>query len=215
VVYIGRYIVGITGASGSIYAVRLVEELLRLGHEVHTVITHNGHKVMDYELEPGNAGLAGMSGGGLGGTPDRGPDGGSAVKPVGRLIIHDVDDLFAPIASGSFRIDGMAVVPCSMATLGELAAGISKNLLGRAADVSLKERRTLVLVPRETPLNTIHLKNMLSLSEAGAVILPAMPAFYGKPVHINDMVDFIVGRVLQSLGIDNDLFMKWGEKYEK
>ena len=198
-IFIGRYIVGITGASGSIYALRLYEELLRLGHEVHIVITRNGQKVMDHELGPDAAGLAGRLEG----------------KLEGRLIIHDADDLFAPIASGSFKVDAMAVVPCSMATLGELAAGISKNLLGRAADVCLKERRTLVLVPRETPLNTIHLKNMLSLSEAGAVILPAMPAFYGKPLNINDMVDFIAGRVLQSLGIDNDLFMKWGEKYEK
>jgi 4-hydroxy-3-polyprenylbenzoate decarboxylase len=184
--------VGITGASGSIYAVRLVEELLKYGHEVHLVITDNGRKVMAYET---------------------GLDGGQILQKTGgisrRSGIYDNSDLFAPIASGSFKTDGMVVIPCSMATLGEIASGSSKNLLGRAADVCIKEKRKLVLVPRETPLSSLHLRNMLTLSEAGVLIFPAMPAFYHRPSSVGEMVDFIVGRVLDSLGVKNELYKEW------
>jgi len=190
---VARYIVGITGASGSIYALRLLQELLAQDHEVHLVVTRNGLKVLGFE------------------TGHDGEDFLSGLKESKKgLIIHDVDDLFAPIASGSFKTEGMIIVPCSMSTLGEVCSGVSKNLLGRAADVCIKEGRKLILVPRETPLSAIHLRNMLSLSEMGVIILPAMPAFYHKPESISDMVDFIVGKILENLGIENTLYKKWG-----
>ncbi len=186
-----RYIVGVTGASGSVYAVRLLEELLGGGHEVHLVVSQTGQRVMEYEtgrvIAPAFANA----------------------YPDGTLIMHAHDDLFASISSGSFHTDGMAVVPCSMTTLGEIAAGTSRQLLGRAADVCIKERRKLVLVPREMPLSTIHLRNMLALSETGVVILPASPGFYHKPQTVEDIVDFVVSRVLDALGIENDLYQKW------
>lgn len=188
-----RYIVGVTGASGSVYALKLIRTLLEKGHEVHLVITDNGKKVITYETGLGEKYLLEEL---------------SAWN--GNLILHDNQDLFSSIASGSYITQGMVVVPCSMATLGEIAQGVSKTLLGRAADVCLKERRKLVLVPRETPLSTIHLRNMLTLSESGAIILPAMPAFYNKPATLEDMVDFIVGRVLRSLGVENTLYKEWG-----
>jgi len=187
---VSRYIVGITGASGSIYAVRLVEELLKYGHEVHLVVSPNGQNVMQYETDQ-----------------TIGQDVAAASPDT--LKIHAHDDLFAPISSGSFHTDGMVVLPCSMTTLGEIAAGSSRNLLGRAADVCIKERRKLVLVPREMPLSTIHLKNMLSLSEMGVMIIPASPGFYHRPQTIEDIVNFIVSRVLDSLGIENSLYSKW------
>jgi 4-hydroxy-3-polyprenylbenzoate decarboxylase len=126
------------------------------------------------------------------------------------LRVFDPMNLAAPISSGSFACAGMAIVPCSTGTLGRIANGISSNLIERAADVSLKERRRLVVVPRETPLNEIHLRNMLALRQAGADILPAMPAFYHKPRHISDLIDMIVGRVLDRLGVENELFHRWG-----
>lgn len=187
-----RYIVGITGASGSVYGVRLIEELLKGGSEVHIIITQSGEKVLNYET-------------------------GYTIELLrehlenygNNIIFHHIDNMFAATASGSFKTDGMIIIPCSMSTVGEIANGMSKNLLGRSADVILKERRKLIIVPRETPLNTIHLKNMLSLSEAGAVILPAMPGFYHKPETIEGMIDFVVGKVMDSLGIENNLFKKW------
>lgn len=189
-----KYIIGMTGASGSIYGVRLIEELLKMGNEVHIIITDSGRKVLKYETDYTVELLK-----------------NHLEQFKGDNKIQDIDDLFAATASGSFRTDGMVVLPCSMATLGEIANGVSKNLLGRSADVCLKERRKLIIVPRETPLNTIHLKNMLSLSEAGALILPAMPGFYHKPETIDDMINFVVGKVMDSLGIENDLFDKWGK----
>ena len=189
-----RYIVGVTGASGSAYAVRLLEELLRGGHEVHLVVSQMGRKVTEYET--------GMT---------IGPEFANAYSQ-GRLVIHPHDDLFASISSGSYHTDGMVIVPCSMTTLGEIASGTSRNLVGRAADVCIKERRKLVLVPRELPFSTIHLRNMLALSETGAVILPANPGFYHKPQTISDIVDFIVSRILDSLGIENNLYHKWRQE---
>ena len=185
-----KYIVGITGASGSVYAVRLLEELLKTGAEVHLVVSKNGSQVMRFET---GQSISGALADGCSGT----------------LLVHDHDDLFAPISSGSFHVDGMAVIPCSMTTLGEIASGSSRNLLGRAADVCIKERRKLVLVPREMPLSTIHLRNMLSLSELGVMILPASPGFYHRPQTIDDIVNFVVSRVLSALGIENDLYQKW------
>jgi 4-hydroxy-3-polyprenylbenzoate decarboxylase len=191
---LSKYIVGITGASGSIYGIRLIEELLKCGNEVHIIITDSGTKVMKFEAEYTIEQL---------------------IKHLEEfstnIKIHCIDNLFAATASGSFKTDGMIIMPCSMATLGEIANGMSKNLLGRSADVCLKERRKLIVVPRETPFNTIHLKNMLSLSEAGAIILPAMPGFYHKPETIEDVIDFVVGKVMDNLGIENNLFRKWEE----
>ncbi len=189
-----RYIVGITGASGSVYAVRLLEELLRGGHEVHLVVSQTGQKVCEYEM-------------GMTITPDF-----AEAYPEGRLVIHPHEDLFASISSGSYHVDGMVVVPCSMTTLGEIASGSSRNLLGRAADVCIKERRKLVLVPRELPFSTIHLRNMLTLSEMGVVILPASPGFYHRPQSVKDIVDFIVSRILDTLGIENSLYQKWRQE---
>jgi 4-hydroxy-3-polyprenylbenzoate decarboxylase len=189
---LGRYIVGITGASGSIYGVRLVEELLKNGNEVHFIITDSGKKVLNFETEYTVELLM-----------------KHLEKLGGSIKLHDIDNLFASTASGSFKTDGMIILPCSMSTVGEIANGMSKNLLGRSADVCLKERRKLIIVPRETPFNTIHLRNMLSLSEAGGIILPAMPGFYHKPETIEDMIDFVVGKVMDSLGIENNLFRKW------
>lgn len=193
-----RYIVGITGASGSIYGLRLVEELLKKGAEVHLIVTKAGSKVMPFETDI---------------VPDKLLELNKSCE--GNLVLHDIEDLFASVASGSFKTEGMVIVPCSMSTLGEVAWGSSKNLLGRAADVCIKERRKLIVVPRETPLSPIHLRNMLTLCEAGAVILPAMPGFYHKPKDIAALVDSIVGRIMDTLGIENELYNRWGEDYEK
>lgn len=187
-----RYVIGITGASGSIYGVRAAEELLKRENEVHLILTLNGEKVLAYELEKTLDEVLGeLNGCG------------------GKLIVHEIDDLFASIASGSVKVDGMAIVPCSMSTLGEIANGVSKNLLGRAADVCIKERRNLIIVPREMPLSSIHLKNMLTLSEAGVNILPAMPGFYQRPKTLDDIINSVVGRVISGLGIENNLYIKW------
>jgi len=128
---------------------------------------------------------------------------------AGNLVMHQVGNLGATVASGSAKSDGMVVVPCSMKTLSGITHGSSRNLIERAADVTLKERRPLILVPRETPMNLIHLRNMVSASEAGAIMLPAMPAFYQNPKTFEDLADFIAGRILDLLGIEQDLFPRW------
>lgn len=189
-----KIIVGITGASGSIYGISLVKQLLIRQIEVHLVCTENGKEVMEYELEESFENIiTGLQ------------------KNFRNLKIHNIDDLFSPIASGSFKTSAMVIVPCSMATLGEISTGVSKNLLGRAADVCIKEKRKLVIVPRETPLSTIHLTNMLNLSKIGVTILPAMPGFYSKPKSLEEIINFVVGRILDELDIDNDLFNRWGK----
>src|SRR5439155_11771605 len=132
--------------------------------------------------------------------------------PQGELIYHHYQDFSAGIASGSCLTAGMVVCPCSMGTLASIANGLSTNLIHRAADVHLKERRKLILVPRETPLGSIQLENMKRLADAGAIILPAMPGFYHGPTTIQDLVDFVVGRICDQLGVPNKLFKRWGEK---
>ncbi|AEE97407.1 UbiX family flavin prenyltransferase [Mahella australiensis] len=189
---LGRYILGITGASGSIYGIRLAQQLLVRGDEIHLVMTDNGRAVVEYET---------------GYTADELTDDLQGYD--GKLESYSIGDIFAPISSGSFKADAMIVAPCSMATLAHIANGISDNLLERAADVCIKERRRLILVPRETPLSSIHLSNMLALSQAGAIVLPAMPAFYHKPQSLDDAVNFVVGKTLDALGIDNDLYKHW------
>ncbi len=182
--------VGITGASGSIYGVRLVEGLLKNGYGVDLVITSAGERVMAGELP------------GFDFKKDFGKEGA-------RLRVWENDDYSAAFLSGSRAPRTVIIIPCSMGTLGALANGISSNLLERAADVVLKEKKQLILVPRETPLNLIHLENMAKLARAGADILPAMPAFYHSPKDVDDLVNFIVGKVFDLLGIEHHLFKRW------
>jgi 4-hydroxy-3-polyprenylbenzoate decarboxylase len=191
-------VVAITGASGSPYGARLLEVLLRAGRTVHLVISPAATQVMEHELD-------------VRVDLDR-FDPAVLVRGVdsSRLHYHHFRDFSAGIASGSFRTAGMAVCPCSMGTVASIAHGTSENLIHRAADVHLKERRKLVLVPRETPLGLIQLRNLTAVAEAGAVVLPAMPAFYTRPQSINDMIDFVVGRVCDQLGVEHDLFKRWG-----
>jgi len=192
-------VVAITGASGSIYGVRLLEVLLATGRRVHLVISPAGRQVLAHELDlavssenPQPADLLGHDVG------------------DGELILHDHDDFTAGIASGSFPTAGMAICPCSMGTLAAIAGGLSSNLIHRAADVHLKEHRRLVLVPRETPMGIIGLENMRSAATAGAVILPASPGFYHRPESIEDLVDFVVARVCDQLGVEAELTRRWG-----
>ncbi|MDY3560072.1 UbiX family flavin prenyltransferase [Gemmata sp. JC673] len=199
-------IVAFTGASGSPYGLRLVEVLLRAGRTVHLTISPAAVEVLETEsgrtiaLAPdafAPAALLGPRGDGL---------------DLSRLRYHHFRDFRAGIASGSFLTGGMVICPCSLGTLAAVAHGVSENLIHRAADVHLKERRKLVLVPRETPLGLIALRNMVTVTEAGAVVLPAMPAFYTRPERIEDMVDFVVGRVCDQLGVAHGLVRRWGEK---
>ena len=197
------YAVGITGGSGAPYALRLLRVLLDKGHDVHLVISPAGETILQVE-----------SGIRVGKTlREKAATIATAIETPheARRRVFDPMNLAAPISSGSFACEGMVIVPCSTGTLGRIANGISSNLIERAADVCLKERRRLVVVPRETPLNEIHLRNMLALRQAGADILPAMPAFYHRPRTISDMLDMIVGRILDRLGVENSLFYRWGK----
>jgi 4-hydroxy-3-polyprenylbenzoate decarboxylase len=198
------YAVGITGGSGAPYALRVLAALSNAGHDVHVVISTAGEKILQLE-----SGLK------LGKTLREKEDALHRALEIGEgkgsVRVFDPGNLAAPISSGSFACAGVVIVPCSMGTLGRIAAGVSSNLIERAADVALKERRRLVVVPRETPLSEIHLRNMLTLRQAGADILPAMPAFYHKPRTISDMVDMIAGRILDRLGVENALFHRWGQ----
>lgn len=195
------WVIGITGASGGVYGVRLCRFLLDMGHTLHLVISDAGWRVLSDELG-WNAGKRRET------LREQFPDSGD------RLIYHPVQDIGASIASGSFRTEGMVVIPCSMGTLSAFAHGNSNNLIQRAADVMLKEGRRLIIVPRETPLHSIHLENMLTLSRMGARIIPAMPAFYNKPLTLDEVIDFLVGKVMDTMGIDHDIYRRWGEPYE-
>lgn len=194
------FIVGVTGASGALYAARTLRALLSGGHHVHLVMSKYGRYVAHHELgwepeaEPFAEFLARRC--------------GDSVR-AGTLQEHNVNDLTRSISSGSSRVDGMVVVPCSAKTLSGIAHGASSNLIERSADVTLKENRPLVLVVRETPLNLIQLRNLVAVAEAGASVLPAMPAFYPKPQSFDDLGDFIAGRALSLLGLDHDLFARW------
>jgi flavin prenyltransferase len=192
------FTVGITGASGAIYGVRLVQELLKADYKVHLIVTEAGWQVFKEEL--------------LFETTDR----EKLIQElfphkVGELQYHTLRDFTAPIASGSYRNEGMVIVPCSMGTLSGIANGASGNLLERTADVMLKEGRKLILVPRETPFNQIHLENMLKVSKVGGKIIPAMPGFYQLPKTMDDLINFVVGKVLDNIGVDHQLFTRWGD----
>lgn len=193
------YVVAITGASGVIYGVRLVQALTGMGHRVELIISDSGRLVIREET-----GLALRS---LTQTEDLIPLFGESIR--GLLTAHSHKDFSAPVASGSYPTAGMIVVPCSMGTLGAIAGGISQNLIHRAADCMLKEGRKLVIVPRETPLNAIHLENMLKLARLGVRMVPAMPAFYSGAQDLNEIVDFMTGKVLDQLEIPHTLYPRW------
>jgi flavin prenyltransferase len=185
-----RLVIGISGASGVIYGVRLLEALRALPEalrvETHLVMTRTAEVTLAHETPHKVAYLHSLA-----------------------QVNHGIDDLAAAISSGSFRTMGMVVVPCSMRSLGEIAHGITSNLLTRAADVVLKERRRLVLAVRETPLTTVHLRNMLTLSEMGAIVAPALPAFYNRPQSLDDAIDHTVGRLLDLFDIDTGKVKRW------
>ena len=193
-------VVALTGASGAPYGVRLLEVLLRAGRTVHLSISPAAVEVMGKELDR-KVRLDHF---------DPADLFGSVSVPVERLHYHGYRDFMAGIASGSFLTAGMVICPCSMGTVAAIAHGTSQNLIHRAADVHLKERRKLILVPRETPLGLIQLRNLVAVAEAGAVVLPAMPAFYTLPKTVDDMVDFVVGRVCDQLGVEHGLLKRWG-----
>ncbi len=197
----GVYVLGVAGASGAPYTVRVLQGLIEAGHDVHAVISDAGRRVMDLEIDLK-----------LYGEPIHDREellGFAGVSGPGTLTVCAIDDYAAAIASGSFHTDGMVVVPCSVGTLGRIAAGSGSNLLERAADVTLKERRRLILVPREMPLSLIHLRNMVSLTEAGAEILPPAPGFYHRPETVQDIVDSIAARVLDRLGVEASFLKRW------
>ena len=181
------YSVAITGASGVIYGLRLVEVLVDRKVPVELVVSDTARIVMKEEM----------------GSEARLPEASRLVR------IHDFHDFTAPIASGSYPIEGMVIVPCSMGTLGAVASGLSQNLIHRAADCAIKEGRKLILVPREMPLSAIHLENMLKLARLGVKIVPPMPAFYSSQENISDLVDFVVGKVLDQMDIPHALYPRW------
>ena len=195
-------VVGITGASGAAYAVRLLEVLLEAGREVHLAISPSGQAVIETEL-------------GLAVDLDRFDVAALLRRPPpagGVLHYHHYKNLMAPIASGSFLTAAMVICPCSGSTLSAIAHSMGENLIHRAAEVHLKERRTLVVVPRETPLSLPQLKNMQAIHEAGAVVLPAAPGFYHGAATVADLVDFVVARICDQLGVPNALIRRWGEE---
>ncbi len=186
-----RVVVGITGASGSVYGKRLVEVLVSNSYGVDLVFSEVGRRVFEYEI--------GMS-----------VERFISMLPSDLVNVYEPTDLFAPISSGSYPVRGMVVSPCSTGTLGHIANGVVQNLIHRAADVNLKEKRPVILVLRETPLNRVHVENMLKVIDAGATVLPASPGFYGRPSSLEELVDFVVDRALSLLlGRNFGLFKGW------
>lgn len=181
-----KIVVGITGASGVIYGIKLLEELKKKNIETHLIISGIAEDIIEYETN-------------------------YLVKDVKKIadFNYDENDLNAIINSGSFKFDATIIIPCSMKTLSAISNGYADNSITRVADVTLKERRTLIIVPRETPLRTVHLENMTNISKEGGIILPAMPGFYHKPETIDDQINFILGKILDVLNINNNLFTKW------
>lgn len=194
----GKLVVGVTGASGAIYAQRFLREAARHWDEIFLILSEQAIQVAATEL---------------GTAPRR--DRFSTTEWLGedlpRIRLLDSKNYFTPPASGSFRHDGMVIVPCSMGTAGRIANGISDDLMTRAADVCLKERRPLVLVPREMPMNAIMLRNLTTLAEAGATVIPACPAWYQRPATLEDLADTVVARILQNLGVEQNLVGQWME----
>ncbi|HZL42122.1 MAG TPA: UbiX family flavin prenyltransferase [Verrucomicrobiae bacterium] len=184
-----KILVAITGASGMIYAQRLLDNLDPQREEIHVVLSNYARQVIAEELPGG-------------------------LRPPAGAVVHPVKGMNAPFASGSNPPDAMVVIPCTMGTLGRIAHGYSEDVLLRAADVVLKERKKLILVPRETPLSLVHIKNMELLLQAGATVLPANPSFYTRPATLEELADTVVARVLDHLGIPQNLVKRWGEERE-
>jgi 4-hydroxy-3-polyprenylbenzoate decarboxylase len=193
-------VMAVTGASGAPYAVRLVEALVAARQPVQLIVSDHGLRLLRTETDIGSV------------AELRARVGASAWDQ--HVTVFDDDDRGAAPASGSARNRGMVICPCSMGTVSAISQGTSRSLVERAADVALKERRTLVLVPRETPYSTIHLENMLRLTRAGAVVLPASPGFYHRPTQIGELVDFVVARVLDHLGVTHSIGRRWGDSPE-
>jgi 4-hydroxy-3-polyprenylbenzoate decarboxylase len=194
-----KYCVAISGASGSIYGVRLVGELLRAGHEAHLIVSSESFGILRYET-----GIDWL------GQSDQESD--AKIKSYYNhhaVTFYNDKNLWAPLASGSFLTQGMIVAPCSMKTLAGIAHGVAGTLIERAADATIKEGRQLILSPRETPLSAIHLENMLKLARLGVKIVPPMPGFYHKPAHIDDLINFVVGKTLDAIGVEHQLFKRW------
>jgi len=187
-----RVVVGITGASGAVYALNLLKFLSRKSVDTCIIVSRPAEKIIAHELSLSKSDLFELA-----------------------SEHYEIDDLAAPVSSGSQRFDAVAIVPCSMGSLAAIAHGHSNNLLLRVVDVALKERRKVVLVPRETPLNTIHLRNMLWLSKLGVTIIPACPGFYHKPKGIEDLVNFIVERIAMHIGLQEKLYEPWKGLTEK
>jgi len=199
-----RFVVGITGASGAVYAQRVITELVRLGHETHIVITSYGRRLLHDEL--GLESITARPGGGmhiLAGIPE------DADPAAHGIVLHPAKDVGATVASGSFRHDGMIIIPCSSNTLGAIASGMGDELVTRAAAVCLKERFPLVLCHRETPLSRIDIENMLRCTDAGAVIMPTNPGFYLHPTSVGDLVDFVAARALDVMRVDHAVSRRW------
>lgn len=187
-----RLVIGISGASGVIYGIRLLQVLKGLNVETHLIMTNAAKETIRLETD-------------------------YQISDVESLATksYNINDIAAPMSSGSFKFDGMVIVPCSMKTLAGIATGYTSNLLLRAADVALKERRPLILVLRETPLTVIHIRNMLMVAKAGGIILPAMPGFYHNPKTLQDIIDFVVGKILDQLGLEHNLYERWqGPQYK-
>jgi 4-hydroxy-3-polyprenylbenzoate decarboxylase len=195
-------VVAITGASGAIYGLRLIRELLDSGSRVSVLVSRAGFAVLKEEQHLDWSGDADLVSVRLRRHFNVDPE---------QLCYYADNDFNAPIASGSSAPDAMVFSPCSMGSLARIATGVSGSLSERAADVMIKERKPLLLVPRETPLSAIHLENMLKLSKLGVAIIPAMPGFYGKPQTVDDLVNFVVGKVLNVMGVENNLSVRWGE----
>ncbi len=183
-----RLVVGITGSSGVIYGIKVLEVLLKIKIETHLIISQWGERNVQIETD-------------------------KSVEFVKSLATryYNNDDMAAPISSGSFKTDGMAIVPCSMKTLSSIANGYDDNLVSRAAGVCIKESRRLVIVPRETPLSKIHLQNMTRLADIGVIVLPAMPGFYQRPKSMDDLITHIAGKILDQFGIEHNIYRRWGE----
>ncbi len=208
-----RITLALTGASGMSYGLRLLECLLRAGCQVDLLISQAARIVarqeLDLQLPAGNSEVAAFFDAYFG-EHFGGHFGGQSAGHGGRLTVYGKEEWFAPAASGSNPAAAMVVCPCTMGTLAAIAQGLADNLIERAADVMLKEKRPLILVPRETPFSLIHLRNMTTLAEAGATILPANPGFYHRPASVEQVVDFIVARILDHLGIAHELIQPWG-----
>lgn len=183
-----RLIIGITGSSGILYGIRLLQVLKPMPIETHLIVSKAGQLTRAYETDFSSSELKALAD-----------------------VYHPCTDITATIASGSFKTLGMIIAPCSMKTLGEIANGISSNLISRAADVVLKERRKLVLMPREAPLHLVHLNNMVSVTQMGGIIYPPVPAFYTKPISLDDLINDTIGRVLDLFDLECGLVRRWGE----